>query len=104
LAVRSSSLLEDAQFQPFAGIYKTYMVPNNNADLAERFKQLILAIKLVYASTYCENARAYVKSTFHRTEDEKMGVVIQHLTGKVYGDYFYPAISGVAQSYNYYPI
>ncbi len=104
LAVRSSSLLEDAQFQPFAGIYKTCMVPNNNPDPAERYKQLILAIKLVYASTYCENARAYVKSTFHRTEDEKMGVVIQHLTGKVYGDYFYPAISGVAQSYNYYPI
>ena len=104
LAVRSSSLLEDAQFQPFAGIYKTYMVPNDHPDLSERFKQLLLAIKLVYASTYCESARAYVKSTFHRTEDEKMGVVIQHLTGKVYGDYFYPAISGVAQSYNYYPI
>jgi CheY-like chemotaxis protein len=104
LAVRSSSLLEDAQFQPFAGIYKTYMIPNNNPDPAERFKQLSLAIKLVYASTYCESARAYVKSTFHRTGDEKMGVVIQHLTGKVYGDYFYPAISGVAQSYNYYPI
>jgi CheY-like chemotaxis protein len=104
LAVRSSSLLEDAQFQPFAGVYKTYMIPNNHPDLTERLKHLILAIKLVYASTYCENARAYVKSTFHRTEDEKMGVVIQQLTGKVYGDYFYPAISGVAQSYNYYPI
>ncbi len=104
LAVRSSSLLEDAQFQPFAGIYKTYMIPNNHAHPPERVKQLILAIKLVYASTYCQNARAYVKSTFHRTEDEKMGVIIQQLTGKVYGDYFYPAISGVAQSYNYYPI
>jgi CheY-like chemotaxis protein len=104
LAIRSSSLLEDAQFQPFAGIYKTYMLPNNHPDLTERLKQLILAIKLVYASTYCENARAYVKSTVHRTEDEKMGIVIQQLTGSVYGDYFYPAISGVAQSYNYYPI
>jgi hypothetical protein len=104
LAVRSSSLLEDAQFQPFAGIYKTYMIPNNHADLSERVKQLILAIKLVYASTYCQSARAYVKSTFHRTEDEKMGVIIQQLTGKIYGDYFYPAISGIAQSYNYYPI
>ena len=104
LAVRSSSLLEDAQFQPFAGIYKTYMIPNNHPDLLERVNQLILAIKLVYASTYCESARAYVKNTFHRTEDEKMGIIIQQLTGKTYGDYFYPAISGVAQSYNYYPI
>ena len=104
LAVRSSSLLEDAQFQPFAGIYKTYMIPNNHPDPNQRLQQLILAIKLVYASTYCQNARAYVKSTFHRTEDEKMGVVIQKLTGKQYGDYFYPSISGVAQSYNYYSI
>ena len=104
LAVRSSSLLEDAQFQPFAGIYKTYMIPNNHPDLSERCKQLLLAIKLVFASTYCESARAYVKRTFHLTEDEKMGVVIQQLTGGVYGQYFYPAISGVAQSYNYYPI
>ena len=104
LAVRSSSLLEDAQFQPFAGIYKTYMSPNNHPDLSRRYEQLLLAIKLVYASTYCESARAYVKSTFHRTEDEKMGVVIQRLTGEVYDQYFYPAISGVAQSYNYYPI
>lgn len=104
LAVRSSSLLEDAQFQPFAGIYKTYMIPNNHPDLAERCKQLLLAIKLVYASTYCESARAYVKSTFHRAEDEKMAVVIQQLTGETYGQYFYPAVSGVAQSYNYYPI
>jgi len=104
LAVRSSSLLEDAQFQPFAGIYKTFMIPNNHEDSAKRFEQLILAIKLVYASTYCESARAYVKSTYNRTEDEKMGVVVQKLTGGVHGDYFYPAISGVAQSYNYYPI
>jgi hypothetical protein len=82
LAVRSSSLLEDAQFQPFAGIYRTYMIPNNHPDLLERVKQLILAIKLVYASTYGESARAYVKNTFHRTEDEKMAIIIQELTGK----------------------
>jgi phosphoenolpyruvate synthase/pyruvate phosphate dikinase len=100
LAVRSSSLLEDAQYQPFAGVYKTYMIPNNHPDLKERFEQLTLAIKLVYASTYCASARTYIKNTTHRTEDEKMGVVIQQLTGKVYGDYFYPAISGVALSYN----
>jgi hypothetical protein len=80
------------------------MIPNNHPDLNKRLEQLLLAIKLVYASTYCQNARAYVKSTFHRTEDEKMGVVIQKLTGKQYGDYFYPSISGVAQSYNYYSI
>ena len=104
LAVRSSSLLEDAQFQPFAGIYKTFMIPNDHAEPTTRLEQLILAIKLVYASTYLESARAYVKSTVHRTEDEKMGVVVQKLTGGVHGDYFYPAISGVAQSYNYYPI
>ncbi len=104
LAVRSSSLLEDAQFQPFAGIYKTYMLPNNHPDPAARLARLIAAIKLVYASTYYESPKAYAKSTFHRMEDEMMAVVIQQLTGAVYGDYFYPTISGVAQSYNFYPI
>jgi CheY-like chemotaxis protein len=104
LAVRSSSLLEDAQFQPFAGIYKTYMLPNNHPDPATRLERLIMAIKLVYASTYYESPRSYAKSTLHRVEDEKMAVVIQQLSGAVCGEYFYPAISGVAQSYNYYPI
>jgi hypothetical protein len=104
LAVRSSSLLEDAQFQPFAGIYKTYMLPNNHPDPAVRLERLIMAIKLVYASTYYESPRSYARSTFHRMEDEKMAVVIQRLTGSTYGDYFYPTIAGVAQSYNFYPI
>ena len=104
LAVRSSSLLEDAQFQPFAGIYKTYMLPNSHPDPATRLEQLIVAIKLVYASTYCQTPRSYVKSTFHRLEDEKMAVVIQKLTGTICDSFFYPAVSGVAQSYNYYPI
>ncbi len=104
LAVRSSSLLEDAQFQPFAGIYKTYMLPNQHPDPAQRFAQLVKAIKLVYASTYLEIPRAYAKSTLHRTEDEKMAVAIQQLSGVRHGDYFYPALSGVAQSYNFYPI
>jgi hypothetical protein len=104
LAVRSSSLLEDAQFQPFAGIYKTYMLPNNHPDPAVRFERLIVAIKLVYASTYYQSPRSYARSTFHRLEDEKMAVVIQQLTGSVYGEFYYPAISGVAQSYNFYPI
>lgn len=104
LAVRSSSLLEDAQFQPFAGVYKTYMIPNNHHDLTVRMNQLMDAIRLVYASTYFETPRSYAKSTLHRIEDEKMAVVIQQLIGTPYGDYFYPAISGVVQSYNFYPI
>ncbi|MBT8374354.1 MAG: PEP/pyruvate-binding domain-containing protein, partial [Deltaproteobacteria bacterium] len=104
LAIRSSSLLEDAQFQPFAGIYNTFMLPNQNLDPAQRLTQLVIAIKLVYASTYLETPRAYAKSTLHRTEDEKMAVIIQQLSGGRYGDYFYPPLSGVAQSYNFYPI
>jgi CheY-like chemotaxis protein len=104
LAVRSSSLLEDAQFQPFAGIYKTYMLPNNDHDPAVRLEQLIAAIKLVYASTFLETPRAYANNTHHRIEEEKMAVIIQRLTGDHYGNYFFPAISGVAQSYNFYPI
>ncbi|MBW1820393.1 MAG: phosphoenolpyruvate synthase PpsA, partial [Deltaproteobacteria bacterium] len=104
LAIRSSSLLEDAQFQPFAGIYKTYMLPNQDVDPDQRLTQLIIAIKLVYASTYLEIPRAYARSTLHRTEDEKMAVIIQQLSGSRHGDYFYPALSGVAQSYNFYPI
>ncbi len=104
LAVRSSSLLEDAQFQPFAGIYNTYMLPNRHPDHGMRLERLIQAIKLVYASTYMETPRAYANSTLHRLEDEKMAVVIQRLMGRQHGDYFYPAVSGVAQSYNFYPI
>ncbi len=104
LAVRSSSLLEDAQFQPFAGIYRTYMLPNQHPDINLRLKRLVQAIKMVYASTFMEAPRAYAKSTMHRTEDEKMAVIIQQLTGNVTDSVFYPAISGVAQSYNFYPI
>ncbi|MGA8239318.1 MAG: PEP/pyruvate-binding domain-containing protein, partial [Desulfobacterales bacterium] len=104
LAVRSSSLLEDAQFQPFAGIYRTYMLPNQHPDLNLRLTRLVQAIKLVYASTYMAAPRAYAKSTMHRTEDEKMAVIIQHLTGSLNGSTYYPAISGVAQSYNFYPV
>ncbi len=104
LAVRSSSLLEDAQFQPFAGIYKTYMLPNTHRNRSIRLERLIMAVKLVYASTYFQTPKAYARSTFHRMEDEKMAVAIQQLTGSACGDYFYPAVSGVAQSYNFYPI
>ncbi|MDJ0828410.1 MAG: PEP/pyruvate-binding domain-containing protein [Desulfobacterales bacterium] len=104
LAVRSSSLLEDAKFQPFAGIYQTFMIPNNHPELNVRLGRLIKAIKLVYASTYLATSRSYAKSTLHRTEEEKMAVVVQKLTGQACDHYFYPAISGVAQSYNFYPI
>jgi CheY-like chemotaxis protein len=104
LAVRSSSLLEDAYFQPFAGIYQTYMIPNIDPDPATRLERVIRAIKLVYASTYLANARSYAGSTLHRIEEEKMAVVIHQLVGRRYDDIFYPAISGVAQSYNFYPI
>ncbi|WP_022666564.1 PEP/pyruvate-binding domain-containing protein [Desulfospira joergensenii] len=104
IAVRSSSLFEDAHYQPFAGLYKTYMLPNSDPSLERRLDRLIMAIKLVYASTYLKAPRSYAKSTMHRTEDEEMAVILQQLTGIKYKDYFYPSISGVAQSYNFYPI
>ncbi|MFH2093908.1 MAG: PEP/pyruvate-binding domain-containing protein [Pseudomonadota bacterium] len=104
IAVRSSSLFEDAHYQPFAGLYNTYMLPNSHPSLEKRLNRLILAIKLVYASTYLKAPRSYARSTMHRTEDEEMAVVLQQLTGKAYEGYFYPAVSGVIQSYNFYPI
>jgi DNA-binding NarL/FixJ family response regulator len=104
LAVRSSSLLEDAQFQPFAGIYRTVMLPNNHPDPRKRLERLCLAVKLVYASTYFESPKSFARSTTHRIEEEKMAVAVQHLTGEAVGDHYYPAVSGVVQSYNYYPI
>jgi len=104
LAVRSSSLLEDAQFQPFAGIYKTYMIPNNHPKISIRLNQLLRAIKLIYASTYFEAPKAYSTNTAHRIEEEKMAVVIQQITGKEYDGFHFPPISGVAQSYNFYPV
>ncbi len=104
IAVRSSSLFEDAHYQPFAGLYRTYMLPNSEPDFDVRFKRLIRAIKLVYASTYLKAPKSYAKSTMHRIEDEEMGVVLQQLIGSSHDNYFYPAISGVAQSYNFYPV
>lgn len=103
LAVRSSSLLEDAQFRAYAGLYKTYMLSNNHPDLNCRLEQLIDAIKMVYASTYFQGPKAFSKRIGHRTEEEKMAVIVQKLIGRKHGNYFYPAIAGVAQSYNYYP-
>jgi CheY-like chemotaxis protein len=104
IAVRSSSLFEDAHYQPFAGLYKTYMLPNTDQSLDTRLERLIMAVKLVYASTYMKAPRAYAQSTMHRTEDEEMAVILQQMTGIRHGNYFYPSIAGVAQSYNFYPI
>lgn len=104
LAVRSSSILEDSQVLPFAGIYKTYVLPNNHPDLEVRLKQLIDAIKLIYASVFCQSPKQYAQNASLRIEEEKMAILIQHLIGEAHGDIFYPALSGVAQSYNFYPI
>jgi hypothetical protein len=103
LAVRSSSLLEDAQFKAYAGLYKTYMLANDHHDLNCRLDQLINAIKMVYASTYFEAPKTFSKRVGNLTENEKMAVIIQRIVGSQYGNFFYPSISGVAQSQNYYP-
>ncbi len=103
LAIRSSGLLEDAKFRAYAGLYSTYMIPNNSSSLDERLDDLVTAIKLVYASTYFRSPKAFGKRVGLRTEDEKMAVIVQQLIGERFGDSFYPAISGVAQSHNYYP-
>ena len=104
LAVRSSSLAEDSLFQPFAGLYATYMVPNNHDDLDVRLRQLATAIKLVYASTFYQAPKSYIRSTPFRMEEEKMAVVIQRLAATTHGDVCYPDFAGVVQSYNFYPV
>ncbi|WP_462267788.1 PEP/pyruvate-binding domain-containing protein [Desulfobacter sp.] len=104
IAVRSSSLFEDSHDQPFAGLYKTYMLPNTDTSTEKRLEHLITAVKLVYASTYLKAPRSYARSTMHRTQDEEMAVVLQEITGTRHKNYFYPSISGVAKSYNFYPI
>ncbi|MDX2198548.1 MAG: PEP/pyruvate-binding domain-containing protein [Phycisphaerae bacterium] len=103
IAVRSSSLLEDSQHHPFAGVYSTHMIPNNQRGAAERLDTLITAIKLVYASTYFHSARQALSTTPHRIEEEKMGVILQPVVGTRHHPYFYPSFAGVALSYNYYP-
>jgi hypothetical protein len=104
LAIRSSSLLEDARHEPFAGVYVTKMVPNNSYDPDLRFRQLIEAIKYVYASTFFRNAKDYRLATRHGDEEERMAVIIHELAGKRYPDRFYPELSGVARSINHYPM
>ncbi len=104
LAVRSSSLLEDSLKEPFAGIYETKMIPNNQPDAETRFKKLTEAIKFVYASTFFQQAKSYMKATRHKLADEKMAVIIQEVVGTLHNNRFYPTISGVGRSYNFYPI
>ncbi|MFI5144756.1 MAG: PEP/pyruvate-binding domain-containing protein [Ignavibacteria bacterium] len=104
LAIRSSSMLEDAMYHPFAGIYETKMIPNNQLDPDSRFRKLTEAIKFVFASTFFKNAKDYVKATNNKISDEKMAVIIQEVVGRRYGDRFYPNISGVGRSVNIYPI
>jgi CheY-like chemotaxis protein len=104
LSVRSSSLLEDSQFMPFAGVYDTYMIPNNHHDQEIRLYDLIEAIKRVYASTFYEQVKQYIKATPYRLEEEKMAVIIQKLIGAPHANRFYPDFSGVARSHNFYPI
>ena len=103
VAIRSSSLLEDAHYQPFAGIYSTYMIPYM-ADKAVRLKMLCNAIKGVYASVFYRDSKAYMTATMNVIDQEKMAVILQEVAGSRYGDRFYPNISGVARSVNYYPI
>jgi hypothetical protein len=104
IAVRSSSLSEDSLTQPFAGVFDTYIIPNNRNDKKSVLKNLIKAIKLVFASIYSDSSKSYFRAIHHKVEEERMAVVLQELVGCQYGNFYYPHISGVAQSYNYYPV
>ncbi|MFZ4413111.1 MAG: PEP/pyruvate-binding domain-containing protein [Bacteroidales bacterium] len=103
IAIRSSSLLEDSHYQPFAGIYSTYMIPNLH-DERTMIEKLSIAIKSVYASVYFKDSKAYMTATKNVIDEEKMGIVLQEVCGQLYGNRFYPTISGVARSINFYPI
>jgi len=104
IAVRSSGLFEDSLLQPFSGVYATYLIPNNHEDINIRYQQLETAIKLVYASIFTESAQSYFDAVNYKIEEEKMAIVIQEVIGHNYNNKYYPSVSGVAQSYNYYPI
>lgn len=104
IAIRSSSLLEDSHYQPFAGIYSTYMIPNIKFNERVMIDKLSEAIKSVYASAYFKDSKSYMAATLNMIDEEKMGIVLQEVTGRQYGDRFYPAVSGVARSINFYPI
>lgn len=102
LAVRSSSLLEDALAHPFAGVYATKMIPNDQLDADARFHRLVEAIKLVYASTFFDRAHGYVEAIGRRARDERMAVIVQEVVGRRHGIRYYPDLSGVARSYGFY--
>ncbi|MGA2235423.1 MAG: PEP/pyruvate-binding domain-containing protein [Terriglobales bacterium] len=104
LAVRSSSLLEDSQYQPFTGVYETFMLGNQQANLEDRLAALSEAIRRVYASTFSRHAKAYVRATPYRLEEEKMAVILQQVVGTRHGQRFYPDFSGVVRSHNFYPV
>ena len=104
LAVRSSSLFEDSKSQPFSGIYETYFLPNNAQDFDIRLRNLEDAVKLVYASVYSGAARSYLEAVNYKIGEEKMAVLLQGVAGTRHGGRFYPHLSGLAQSYNYYPV
>ena len=103
LAVRSSGLFEDSLNQPFAGVYSTYLLPNNHPDFERRLEDVENAIKLVFASIYSPESRAYFNAIDYMIEEEKMSVIIQEVIGNEHNGRYYPEISGVAQSYNFYP-
>ena len=103
LAVRSSSLLEDALNHPFAGVYGTKMIPNNDIEEDARFRHLIEAVKFVFATTFFSESKSYLQSVGKSPEEEKMAVLIQEVVGQRSDDRFYPCISGVARSHNFYP-
>ncbi len=103
IAIRSSSLLEDSHYQPFAGIYSTYMIPYLD-DKYEMLLMLAAAIKGVYASVYYRDSKAYMTATSNVIDQEKMAVVLQEVVGQNHGDRYYPTMSGVLRSLNYYPV
>ncbi len=104
VAIRSSSLLEDSHYQPFAGIYSTYMIPNIRNDERGMMEMLSNAIKSVYASVFFHDSKAYMTATSNLIDEEKMAIVLQEVCGSMFGNRFYPTISGVARSINFYPV
>jgi hypothetical protein len=104
LAVRSSSLLEDSQQQPFTGVYDTLMLRNNSPDRGERLGELARAIKCVYASTFFHSAKSYIAATPYRLEEEKMAVMLQRVVGAPRANRYYPDFAGVVRSHNFYPV
>jgi CheY-like chemotaxis protein len=103
LAVRSSSILEDSQYQPFTGVYATFMLANNHPFLQVRLNHLLRAVKRVYASTFSRHSKAYLRATPYRLEEEKMAVILQKIVGSPHGPRYYPDFAGVARSHNFYP-